>query len=232
MAAMLVRQLGISLILVSLALGQTVTQTPGAATTPCSTSSNSTTGGCASTTTNPAVCDPKAVPGGFLFKSPTINTIAEVGSPLNISWSYTPYTKTNLFPNNSIEIFFQNAAADGFKPAVWTRYVATRISPNATFYIWDVPQIQNGQYILRLVADGFDPVVAAAKGQTVCWSDGQPIPQMSNEFRIVNPQPLAETPDNFGPNSGASSLRRSTAFQLFPIFVLIALAVNSIASLL
>ncbi|RKO96112.1 hypothetical protein CAUPRSCDRAFT_12186 [Caulochytrium protostelioides] len=60
----------------------------------------------------------------------------------------------------------------------------------------------DGNYKVRLVADGLDP---QQKMGGTCIPNGFPGPGTSATFRIINNIQLPQYPDSYGPNSGAST---------------------------
>ncbi|KAJ1564679.1 hypothetical protein HK096_006812, partial [Nowakowskiella sp. JEL0078] len=173
----------------------------------CNPKNNSTVTGC-SDTTNVISCTGSSTPGAFSLSNPTQYTVAEVGNTLNISWSYTAQTNVNRFPNKSIDIYFQSTVS--YSSTKWEKNVTLGLSPKAMFYLWKIPQVQNGDFVIRLVADGIDPITSS----TTCVPEGAPIPYISSQFLVVNPVQLATYPDPFPPSSSALKLCWNAALAL------------------
>ncbi|KAJ3055142.1 hypothetical protein HK097_011379 [Rhizophlyctis rosea] len=154
--------------------------------------------GTATTSPRPLpTCGPN--PGQFVVESPRSSAVVSVGAPINITWSYSKLTNLDIFPREKISVFWQNADGDnprmdGWKLAGETNNTATR------WFIWTVPQAVDGNYQVRLVADGLDLQQASGQGQ--CTPDGFPIASSSGKFRINNNLPLPTFADTLGPSSG------------------------------
>ena len=164
-------------------------------------------------------------PGGFIMKSPTLNQNFRVGDNLPVKWSYLPTTDTNQFPAINITIYYKTKYGFETQPRVWTDFAVEKLDPKATFFNWTVPQLADGPYVLRLVADGMDPAQAAEQKLPVpCIANGQPIPAMSGVFNVYNGESLAKYPDRYPPNSSSASLKATPSRLLYGLIVTLVVA--------
>ncbi|KAJ3411595.1 hypothetical protein HDV05_002015 [Chytridiales sp. JEL 0842] len=165
--------------------------------------------GCTDTTGVDCIESTGGSPGSFILRNPIGSTVAPIGNILMINWTYTS-VDTSRFPNSSIAIYYALFAASTsstpgtVKPDTWYSFpIATNIPTNALSYEWRVPQLQPGQYKLRIVGDSLDPALSQSRGQSVCIRDSQPLPFTSAGFFIVGSSQLVSFPDTFGPSSGS-----------------------------
>ncbi|KAJ3055832.1 hypothetical protein HK097_009035 [Rhizophlyctis rosea] len=135
-------------------------------------------------------------PGQFVVDKPVASSIAIVSQQLNISWHYSGLTNTSAYPRNKVSIYYQNA--DGANPLPTGWKLVTELNRTATMFLWNVPQLQDGNYMVRLVADDLD----AQQQQGKCYPDSFPVASSSARFRINNNIPLATYTDGFGASSG------------------------------
>ncbi|KAJ3129211.1 hypothetical protein HK098_002195 [Nowakowskiella sp. JEL0407] len=175
------------------------------------------TAGCTDTV-NAVVCTGGNSPGAFLLYSPVQFTVAEVKNTLNISWDYTTATNVNRYPNKTIDIYYQSTL--NYNPQKWDKTVVAGLNPKAKSYLWTVPQVQNGDFVIRLVADGIDPLVQIASGKEVCVPDGAPLPYLSSKFKVVNPVHLYPVDDPLPPNTSASEMLRPLFLGTFVLMML------------
>ncbi|KAJ3091099.1 hypothetical protein HK102_001685 [Quaeritorhiza haematococci] len=169
---------------------------------------NNATGGCADRTAVTG-CVTGDLPGAFFITSPTALTLASVSNQLNISWSFSDATNRQRFPARRIDIYYASITKLGetwpWQPAV------ENITATATSTLWSVPNLGDGLYQVRIVADDTDPARALAQKQQVpCIPEGFPVPGLSNKFRVINPVSIIANKDEFPPNSGALGLRWGT----------------------
>ncbi|KAJ3037004.1 hypothetical protein HDV00_002136 [Rhizophlyctis rosea] len=168
----------------------TNTATPTNATT----ATNTTT---PSTTPNLSTLPCGTSPGQFVIDRPVASFQALVGTPLNITWHYSALTNTSTYPISSITLYYQNADSD-ILPTNWK--LATTLPRSQTTYNWTVPQLADGNYMIRIVADDWD----AQQRQGICYPDGFPTASSSQRFRINNNIPLPTYKDGMGASSGAA----------------------------
>ncbi|KAJ3280590.1 hypothetical protein HK104_000562 [Borealophlyctis nickersoniae] len=139
-----------------------------------------------------------AAPGQFVVDSPRSNTLAQVSAPLNISWHYSDLTNKQRFPARKVSIFYQ--FADDNNPKAEWKLIAD-VNRTFTNYTWTVPSAQDGQYMVRLVADDFDLM---QNPSLTCYPDTFPAASSSAKFKIMNSAPLANYPDTMGPSMGGA----------------------------
>ncbi|RKP00527.1 hypothetical protein CXG81DRAFT_19522 [Caulochytrium protostelioides] len=137
-------------------------------------------------------------PGVIQIMTPTSSSYLQVGTEFNITWQYSALTNTSQFPAKSLVLYYQNQAST----ATWTESPGLNISTRAKSFLWKPPQMADGNYKVRLVADGLDP---QQKMGGTCIPNGFPGPGTSATFRIINNIQLPQYPDSYGPNSGAST---------------------------
>ncbi|TPX54494.1 hypothetical protein PhCBS80983_g05898 [Powellomyces hirtus] len=138
--------------------------------------------------------------GAIFITNPTRGSTTVVGSTLNITWTYSDLTDKARFPAKNIALYYQRAD-QGVTPTGW-KPIIEDLNPKATVYTWTVPNVQDGQFFIRIAADGIDPQ-RSTNPDTRCVPDTFPGPSNSQQFLITALPPLQTFPDNLGPNSAA-----------------------------
>ncbi len=97
---------------------------------------------------------------------------------------------------------------------------------NTTSLLLTLPTLSDGGYKLRLVGNKKESFyLPAERPETpVCFEDGEVVPGVSAEFRVVNLKGLNPTRDRFGPN-GVNSAKVDTVSFLMVCLMGISLMV-------
>ena len=115
--------------------------------------------------------------GAFTVKQPNRSTVAVVGSPYKIEWEYTPLVK--ILPS-AIDISLENVLVEG--PRKFAIVVARNFSVSGTNMIWDVDQLNDGQYQMRIGIAGRDPLL----NKDACLTNGEAYGGSSSIFKITS----------------------------------------------
>ncbi|KAJ3045668.1 hypothetical protein HDV00_007794 [Rhizophlyctis rosea] len=204
--------LSASLILLLLTSNPIYAQAPTTTVPTNGTNTNTTTPATNGTTTNTtapqASPTPRTIPttcgvsvGQFIINSPKSSAIVNVGSRVNVTWSYSPLTNTTMYPLNKLSLYYQNSDGSNPLPDQWK--LVTDLNRTAVWYIWTVPQVTDGNYQVRLVSDDLDTQLQTTR----CNPDGFPVASSSGKFRINNNLPLPTYVDSMGPSSAAVARR-------------------------
>ncbi|KAJ3304173.1 hypothetical protein HDV03_003023 [Kappamyces sp. JEL0829] len=136
--------------------------------------------------------------GAFVVISPNRSTVAVVGAPLDISWSYTSLVKS---VPTSIDIFlaYLNPAVSGLS---FTIPVLSNISSASNSTVWTVSALNDGQYEMRIGISHRDPLL----NSSACLQNGEAYGASSTAFKLTNavafPKPGI---DQFGPLTTSTS---------------------------
>lgn len=142
-------------------------------------------------------CQAGTAIGTFIIQQPNRSTVVVVGSPLVISWTFTPLVTT--LPG-SIDISLADATnSDGrlrFSVPILKNFTT---DTNSTSVI--MQPLNDGQYVMRIGISNRDPFL----NLTSCLQDGEAYGGSSSPFKVVNavafPAPKA---DHFGPSKNSA----------------------------
>lgn len=133
--------------------------------------------------------------GAFVIKTPNRTSVIQVGSKFQIEWEYTPLVKQ--MPTE-VDISLENVLIDG--PRKFGIVVVRNLTISGTSTNWDVDQLNDGQYQLRVGIAGRDPLL----NKDSCLQNGEAYGGSSAIFKITNPKlspPIV--PSKFGPELSA-----------------------------
>ena len=135
--------------------------------------------------------------GAFIIKTPNRTSVIVVGSPFKVEWEYTPLVKQ--LPSE-VDISLENVLIDG--PRKFGIVVARNLTISGTSTIWNVDQLNDGQYQLRIGIAGRDPLL----NKDSCLQNGEAYGGSSAIFKITNPkQSPPIIPSKFGPETSLGS---------------------------
>jgi hypothetical protein len=193
-------------------LGYVICQDPPGP-TPSAGPGNTTTNGTTTGTTNgTAACDPflRDCPGSscepgevgrLIVLQPGRNTYAYVGTPINITWMYTPSTDNTTYPRNGFEFYYKKK-----EDTDWKRIgFSPKGNSSQTSFLWNPtePLLKDTRYELLVLVDNVTSLPKTPGNTPSCLAPGFPVGNFlfadllgyPEEFVVLSP-PTGTDPNN------------------------------------